>query len=162
MEREFEILNEYIGKDRSVKIIYRVRGSIPAEGLDRWFSLLEFPIKPFYMWVKGERTCGVYYELGEETTTFYVKFREGESTKARLEIGVKGTFFEKVLKEHEIMHSVSFKSRHVYLLSLPLNFSVKILSPKGYSLRKTRKSLEFTWRKNKGVQRNLIIRLTKL
>lgn len=159
LDKGFEVLNEYIGKYKSVKIIYRVRG-IFKDGMGRWIKILEFPIKPFHVWIKGTKTLGIYYVMDENNTVFYVKPRE-DISKIKIEMGAKGVFPPGILKNSEIKHPVYFKYRHLYVLSIPLNFPVKVLSPKGYSLRKTGKSIEYLWRKNKGVMRNLALRIVK-
>lgn len=159
LEKGFEILNEYLEKDKSVKVIYRFRGILKEE-LGKWIKVLEFPIKPFYVWIKGTKISGVYYDIHENITIFYIKPRE-DDLKIKIELGMKGVFLEGVLKNAEINHLVHFKYRHLYVLSIPLNFPVKILSPKGYSLRKTRKSIEYVWKKNKGATRMLIARFIK-
>ncbi len=159
LDKGFEVLNEYIGKDKSVKIIYRVRG-ILRNNTEKWIKILEFPIRPFHIWIKGTKTLGIYYVIDENNATFYVKPHENIS-KIKIEMGAKGVFPPGVFKNSEIGHPIHFRYRHLYVLSVPLNFPIKVLSPKGYSLRKTGKSMEYLWKKNKGITRNLILRILK-
>ena len=152
LRKTFEWLREVID-GKNIKILYEVRGVLTETSSSLWIPISLFPLNPFFMSVKSSKVAGIMYEINGENTVFSIKLIKNlEENKIKIKLALKGFLLDSVFKNHTMSWKVKFEAPHVHIVMFPINKSVKVLNPKGYILKKQKKIKEVIWKRRKGYE----------
>jgi len=126
LRKTFEWLREVID-GKNIKILYEVRGVLTESSSGSWIPI--------------------------SNTVFSIKLIKNlEENKIKIRLTLKGFLLDSVFKNHTISWKVKFEAPHVHIVMFPINKSVRVLNPKGYILKKQKKIKEVIWKRRKGYE----------